>query len=238
MKEKKGIKWPDLIRGTLIKRYKRFLADVRLDDKSVITAHCPNSGSMKACSEPGRPVYLSLHDNPRRKLKYTWELIEMPGSLVGVNTNIPNKLIKLSVENGYIKELSGYDRVRPEVRTSAHTRLDLVLEKEDRGKACYVEVKNCTLVEDGVAFFPDAVTTRGQKHLFELQRLIQDGHRAVMVYLIQRMDARCFSPADHIDAVYGKALREVMQSGVEAYVYDVHISLDRIVLNKPVNIKF
>lgn len=237
MKEISGIYWPELIPGTLIKRYNRFLADVELSNKAVVTAHCPNSGSMAACCEPGRPVYLSMHDNPKRKLKYTWELIEMPGSLVGVNTGIPNRLVKLSIENGYIKPLFGYDNVRSEVKTSDHTRLDLVLEKQDKAAACYVEVKNCTLVDDQTAFFPDAVTTRGRKHLLELQRLVGEGHRAAMVYLIQRTDARRFSPADHIDADYGEALRAAMQSGVEVYAYDVHIDLNRIVLNKPVKIK-
>ena len=140
---------------------KQFEADVLLEDGRSVTAHCPNSGRMTACSEPGMPVYLSRNNHPGRKLKYTWELIEMPGSLVGVNTGIPNALVRRSIEKGYIRALSGYDAVIPEVKTSAHTRLDLMLENTKTGDRCYVEVKNCTLVENGTAFFPDAVTDRG-----------------------------------------------------------------------------
>ena len=213
-----------------MKRYKRFLADVQLDDGGLVTAHCPNSGTMKACSEPGRPVYVSFHDNPKRKLKYTWEIIHMPGSLVGVNTLVPNRLVKQAVEQGLVQELTGYDRVRAEVKTSEHSRLDLVLEKEGLSD-CFVEVKNCTLVEEGVARFPDAVTARGRKHLLELQRLVAEGNRGVMFFLIQRMDASSFCPADDIDPAYGQELRQAHNTGVEILVYDVTIDLDAIRLS-------
>ena len=226
-KKMNGLAWPTLFRGTLVKRYKRFLADVELDNGSQVTAHCPNSGTMRACSESGRPVYLSFHDNPKRKLKYTWEIIHMPDSLVGVNTLVPNRLVKQSIENGLVKELTGYDRVRAEVKTSEHSRLDLVLEK-DGSPSCFVEVKNCTLVEGGVARFPDAVTTRGRKHLLELQRLVSEDRRGVMFYLVQRMDADSFRPADDIDSAYGEELRKAHQNGVEILVYDVSIDLDAI----------
>ncbi|MFZ5563811.1 MAG: DNA/RNA nuclease SfsA [Thermodesulfobacteriota bacterium] len=232
MAPKEGIPWPPLVKGTLIKRYKRFLADIRLGNNRVVTAHCPNSGSMKTCAEPGRPVYISRQNSPGRKLKYTWELIEMPGSLVGVNTGIPNALVRRSIEKGYIRPLSGYDAVIPEVKTSAHTRLDLMLENTKTGDRCYVEVKNCTLVENGTAFFPDAVTDRGKKHLFELQQLVSEGHRCAMVYLIQRMDARTFKPADHIDPAYGLTLRDVVKGGVELYAYDTRIDTERIVIGR------
>lgn len=214
-----------------MKRYKRFLADVQLDDGGLVTAHCPNSGTMKACSEPGRLVYISFHDNPKRKLKYTWEIIHMPGSLVGVNTLVPNRLVKRAVEQGLVQELTGYDRVRAEVKTSEHSRLDLVLEKEGNSD-CYVEVKNCTLVEGGVARFPDAVTARGRKHLLELQRLVAEGNRGVMFFLIQRMDASSFRPADDIDPAYGEELRKAHCNGVEILVYDVSIDLTSICLNR------
>jgi sugar fermentation stimulation protein A len=228
---KKGvIPWPELIPGTLIRRYKRFLADVRLDNGETVTAHCPNSGSMKACSQPGRPVYLSAHDNPKRKLKYTWELIHMPGSLVGVNTQVPNRLTAHAIEMGDVVELRGYDTVRREVPAGNHSRIDILLESTDR-RPCYVEVKNCTLVTDSAATFPDAVTVRGQKHLLELQALVAAGCRCAMFFLIQRMDARSFSPADHIDPEYGKKLRQASQNGVEILVYDVSIDLDGIRLN-------
>ena len=232
--EYKGLVWPELIPGKLIKRYKRFLADVELEDGAVATAHCPNSGSMIACSEPGRPVYLSRHDNPRRKLKYTWEMIRMPDSLVGVNTLVPNRLVKTSIRNGRVPELVGYEEVRSEVQTSKGSRLDLVL-TDAHGEKCFVEIKNCTLVNRGIACFPDAVTQRGRKHLNELRRLTDEGHRCVMFFCVQRMDAESFRPADQIDAAYGEALREVHRNGgVEILVYDVRMDLERIVLNRKI----
>jgi sugar fermentation stimulation protein A len=236
-KENQGLTWPELIPGKLIKRYKQFLADVELEDGTVVTAHCPNSGSMTACSDPGRPVYLSWHDNPKRKLKYTWELIQMPGSLVGVNTLVPNRLVKISIENGLVAELADYETIRPEVPTSKGSRLDLLL-TDPLGAKCFVEIKNCTLVNEGVACFPDAVTKRGYKHLKELERLAAEGNRCVMFYCIQRMDAETFQPADHIDAAYGEALREVhLKGGVDILVYDVWIDLKRIVLNRKIPFK-
>lgn len=228
-----AIAWPLLSAGTLIKRYKRFLADVELENGEIVTAHCPNTGSMQECSENGRPVYLSCHDNPKRKLKYTWELIEMPTSLVGVNTLLPNRLVARSIEAAAIEELRGYDEMRREVNTGNHSRIDLLLSNGEN-RYCYIEIKNCTLVTDGVARFPDAVTVRGQKHLKELQRLATAGNRCVMFYFIQRMDAGVFKPADHIDAAYGKALRQAVDNGVEVLVYDVHIDLNGISLRNKV----
>ena len=231
---KRGIiHWPPLIKGSLIKRYKRFLADVRLEDGRIVTAHCPNSGSMKACCEPDRPVYLSYHDNPKRKLKYTWELIHMPTSMVGVNTQIPNRLTAHAIQSGDVDELAGYQTVKREVRAGKNSRIDIFLDSPDR-RPCYVEVKNCTLVENGLATFPDAVTLRGQKHLEELQGLVAAGCRCVMFYLIQRMDAKRFTPADHIDPDYGKKLRRASENGVEILVYDVFIDLEGIRLNETV----
>jgi sugar fermentation stimulation protein A len=232
-----GLAWPDLFRGTLVKRYKRFLADVELDKGGLVTAHCPNSGTMRACSEPGRLVYLSFHDNPKRKLKYTWEMIQMQDSLVGVNTMVPNRLVKKSIEAGLVKELAGFDRVRTEVKTSDGSRLDLLLEGDGK-KNCFVEVKNCTLVEGRVARFPDAITARGRKHLLELQRLIREGNQCAMFFLVQRMDADSFKPADDIDPAYGEELRKAHQNGVEILVYDVSIDLKGIRLNQPVPYRF
>ena len=225
------LKWPELIPGILIQRYKRFLADVKLADGKIVTAHCPNTGSMQGCSEPGRPVYLSSHDNPKRKLKYTWELIEMPTSLVGVNTLVPNRLVFESIKAGAVAELTGYDEVEREVKINDHTRLDLALASSARPN-CYGEIKNCTLVNDGVALFPDAVTTRGLKHINELEALAQAGNRCFMFYFIQRMDARVFKPADHIDPDYGKGLRRAIRNGVEILAYDVSIDLEGIKLNR------
>ena len=227
----KGLVWPELIPGILIRRYKRFLADVELKDGTIVTAHCPNTGSMAGCSQPGQPVYLSTHNNPKRKLKYTWELIKMPTSLVGVNTLVPNRLVVESIRAGVVPELSGYESVDQEVKINDHTRLDFMLTGY-RGKRCYGEIKNCTLVNDGVAAFPDAVTARGLKHIAELEALAESGHRCVMFYFIQRMDARVFKPADHIDPEYGKGLRRALRSGVEILAYDVTIDLDGIRLNR------
>jgi sugar fermentation stimulation protein A len=223
--------WLKLIPGTLLKRYKRFLADILLTDGSKVTAHCPNSGSMMGCSEPGRPVYITRHDNPRRKLAYTWELIDMGTSLVGVNTLVPNRLVAENIAEGNIIELSGFDKIHREVKVGNHSRLDLKLEKKG-SLPCYVEIKNCTLVENHSALFPDAVTVRGQKHLYELTKLVQKGHRCVMFFLIQRMDAERFSPADHIDPVYGEKLRRAASAGVEIITYDVSIDLTQIQINQ------
>ena len=226
-----GLAWPQLIPGVLIKRYKRFLADVRLENNNIVTAHCPNTGSMQGCCEPGRPVYLSYHDNPKRKLKYTWELIAMPTSLVGINTLVPNRLVYASLTGGLVPELCGYETVQREVGIGDHTRIDLMLSSEVNGR-CYVELKNCTLVNDGIAYFPDAVTDRGLKHLNALVELAASGFRTVMFYFIQRMDAKLFRPADHIDANYGRGLRRAVKQGIEIMVYDVFIDLKRIRLNR------
>ena len=226
-----GLKWPELIPGILVKRYKRFLADVKIKGGKLVTAHCPNTGSMNGCCEPGRPVYLSYHNSPNRKLKYGWELIEMPTSLVGVNTLVPNRLVFDSVKAGIVPELSDYETVDREVRISDCSRIDMVLDAVGR-RRCFVEIKNCTLVEDHVARFPDAVTARGLKHITELQTMVEAGFRGVMFYFIQRMDADIFRPADHIDPEYGKGLRRAVKAGLEILVYDVAIDLNGIRLNR------
>ena len=198
-----------------------------------ISAHCPNSGSMKACCEPGRPVYVSLHDNPKRKLKYTWELIEMPTSMVGINTQVPNRLVATSIQAGLVPELNGYESISREINTSEKTRLDILLRKGKKNR-CYVEIKNCTLVEESVAYFPDAVTARGLKHLVELRSLVSAGFRCVIFFVIQRMDATTFQPADRIDPAYGKELRRALEHGVEILVYDAQIDLETIRLNRKI----
>jgi len=225
--------WPKLIRGVLLKRYQRFMVDVKLNNGHVVTAHCPNTGSMRACCEPGRTVYLFRHRTPSRRLPYTFELIEMPASLVGVNTAVPNRLVREAIQHRVIRDLEGYDGVRPEVRYGNHSRVDLLLESAQRGR-CFVEIKNCTLVEQKIAYFPDAVTARGLKHLQELQQQVQNGHRCVIFYLIQRMDACCFRPADHIDPAYGRAVRRAVQNGVEIMAWDVTIDCEKIALRRPV----
>ncbi len=226
------IKWPKLTEGILIRRYRRFIADIKLRNNHIVSAHCPNSGSMMGCSEPGRRVYLSYHRNPRRKFKYTWELIDMGSSLVGINTWVPNHLVRKAIVNGKIEGLNGYDDIRPEPGFGKGTRFDLLLSGKREG--CFVEIKNCTLVENGIAYFPDAVTQRGLKHLLELERAKKQGYRAVVFFLIQRMDARRFSPADHIDPEYGRELRRAISLGVEMFVYDVMIDLKGIAIRAPV----
>ncbi len=225
------MKNPEFIQGTLIKRYKRFLADVRLDNKKIITAACSNTGSMRSCSDPGSRVCLSTSDNPNRKFKYTWELVQANNTWVGINTLIPNKLVFRAIQKGQIAELAGYPNARKEVKYGANSRIDILL--SDADKKCYVEVKNVTLVEDGIARFPDAVSERGAKHLNELMSMIDAGHRAVMFYLVQRGDAGLFRPADDIDPVYAETLRRAHQHGVEILVYAANVNIEEITLGKP-----
>ncbi|HPI92298.1 MAG TPA: DNA/RNA nuclease SfsA [Deltaproteobacteria bacterium] len=223
--------WPPLTRGTLVRRYKRFMADVALDDGTVITAHCPNSGRMLACSDPGNTVYLSLSASPGRKFPHTWELIEMPDTLVVVNTLRANQLARSAIERRFIPELSGYTSLKSEVRISDRSRIDLVL--EGRGlEPCLVEVKSSTLVEQGMAMFPDAVTTRGLKHVRELQAMRHKGYRAVMLFIIQRTDAHSFAPAARIDPAYADGLKEACTDGVEALAYDTAIDLSGVTLGR------
>jgi len=190
---------------------------------------------MKACILEGADVYVSPQNRPERKLKYTWELIKMPDSLVGVNTSIPNKLVKSAIESKKIKQFEKFSKVVSEVKTSDNTRLDLMLLDELDNK-CFVEIKNCTLVEKNKAMFPDAVTTRGQKHLKELMDLKAKGFDAAVFFLIQRMDAKCFSPADDIDSEYGKLLRAAFEKGVDVIVYDTVLTEKSIEINKGIEL--
>ena len=222
---------PPLIPGRLIKRYKRFLADIELEDGSVVTAHCPNSGSMLGCNLPGSPVLLSLSPNPNRKLAYTWELLQVNGFWVGLNTMLPNRLAEEAIQDGTIAELQGYPKLRREVAYgSERSRIDILLERN--GRRCYVEVKNVTLVEDGMALFPDAVTTRGQKHLRELMEMVRNGDRGVLLFTVQRGDGNAVTPADRIDPEYGKLLREAVANGVEAVAYRAEVQPEQIRLTE------
>jgi sugar fermentation stimulation protein A len=205
-----------LTQGTLIKRYKRFLADITLEDGSVVTAHCANTGSMKGCSDPGSRVYLSKSDNPKRKLAYSLELIQTGETWIGVNTALPNAVVAAAIRRGFIPNLTDYSGLRREVKYGEKSRIDILL--EDPSKAsCYVEVKNVTLAEGNRALFPDAVTARGKRHLEDMSAEVKKGSRAAMVYLVQRDDCETFSPADAIDPEYGKALRKASKVGVETY---------------------
>jgi sugar fermentation stimulation protein A len=224
------LRLPPLVPGILIKRYKRFLADVTLDDGSIVTVHCPNSGSMKGCATPGSPVFVSRSSTLGRKYPLTWELVESDGFWAGINTGLPNHLVREAIEDGTVIELQGYESIRPEVPYGEHSRIDLLLESP--GRRCFVEVKNATLVEDGTALFPDAVTTRGQKHLIELMRVVNEGDRGVIFFTVQRGDGHCLSPADAIDPEYGRLLRLAMASGVEALAYRALVTPREIVLKK------
>lgn len=232
------MKFPDpLVSGKLVKRYKRFLADVVLDESGEeITAHCANPGSMLGLKEPGSRVWLSLSDNPKRKLKYSWEVIEADGALVGINTAHPNKLVEEALEAGRIGGLSGYASLRREVKYGKNSRIDILLEAED-GKKTYVEVKNVHLMrEAGLAEFPDSVTARGAKHLGELADMVAEGHRAAMVFLVQRPDCNRLSLASDLDPTYAAAFKAARAAGVEAYVIGCSISLEGIEADLPVEL--
>ena len=227
-----------LVEGELIRRYKRFLADVRLPDGEVITAHTPNTGSMLGCAEPGSRVWIRDSGNPKRKYPWSWEISETAGGVkVGINTLLSNHLVREGIETGAIPELGGYDTIRSEVSYgSGRSRIDLLLEKEDRPN-CYVEVKNVTAAEGAVAFFPDAPTLRGIKHLHELMEMVKQGNRAVLFFCVQRADVRAVRPADHIDPEYGRMLREAVASGVEIIAYQTSISIREIRLIAPLETK-
>ena len=213
-----------LVEGRLIRRYKRFLADIQLPD-GVVTAACPNTGSLMGCCDPGSRVWLSESDSATRKYRHTWELVEVGRTMVGINTGLPNRLVAEAIAAGVIRELSGYTSVRREVAFGEEgSRVDLVLEGEGR-EPCYVEVKNVTAAaKRGVALFPDCVSDRGAKHLRELARLKRQGLRPVQLYCVQRGDVREVRPADGIDHEYGRTLREAIAAGVEVLAYRAEVT--------------
>lgn len=216
-----------LVRGRLIKRYKRFLADVELETGEIVTVHVANSGAMTGTSAPGLEVWLTPATNPDRKLKWNWELCTVDGFLVGVNTAHPNLIAAEAVAAAAIPELAGYATIRREVKYGRNSRIDLLLEAPGR-PTCYVEVKNVHLKQGDWAEFPDAVTVRGTKHLAELREMVVGGARSVMLYLVQRGDCSCFRPARQVDPVYARALAEAVRDGVEAICYTCRLSLDGI----------
>ncbi|MFO1519668.1 MAG: DNA/RNA nuclease SfsA [bacterium] len=225
-----------LLQGTLLQRYKRFLADVKLPGGEVVTAHTANSGSMKGLIAPGNPVWLSFHDVPTRKLKYSWEIVQVGETLVGINTSWPNYLVEEGVRSGVLSELQGYAEIRREVKYGKNSRVDLLLSNGEREK-CYVEVKNVTLLEGGKALFPDAVSKRGQKHLMELAEMVKQGRRAALCYVLQRGDASVVAPADSIDPEYGKLLRRVVKEGVEVLAYRARVTPEEIVLHQKIEVE-
>ncbi|RFB76337.1 DNA/RNA nuclease SfsA [Methylovirgula sp. 4M-Z18] len=226
-----------LIPGRLIRRYKRFLADIRLEDGAEITVHCANPGAMLGLTAAGARVYLSKSDNPKRKLAYSWELVEADFGAgpqwVGINTSHPNALTEEAIRSGTIQELQGYDRLRREVKYGVNSRIDILL--EDSGKPpCYVEVKNVHMMRHApLAEFPDCVTARGAKHLEELDNMVAGGARAIMVYLIQ-MRAERFTLAADIDSAYAAAFSRARRRGVEAVAYICDVSAEGITVTKRV----
>lgn len=224
-----------LVAGTLIKRYKRFFADVRLADGSVVTAHCPNSGSLMNCKDEGLPVYLLDSENPERKLRYTWVLVKIGKTFVNIETGIPNKVAYEAAVEGIVPEFRGYTSHRREVAYGANSRIDLLLEGNAKDpRPCYVEVK-CTTLSDGeTAIFPDAVTERGLKHLLELQKMVKKGSRAIQFFFCSRTDITKFRPADAIDPEYSKELRRAAKNGVEVLAWRANINLKGVTLDEAV----
>ncbi|MCB9000551.1 MAG: DNA/RNA nuclease SfsA [Bacteroidales bacterium] len=210
-----------LIHGNLVKRYKRFLTDITLDNGQLVTAHCTNSGSMKTCLEDDAEVYISKSANPNRKLPYTWEMIKINGNWVGINTFNPNKLALEILSEGWIKELPHFDFLKPEVKFG-DSRFDVY--GEAGSEKVFVEVKNVTYKDGIYARFPDAVTTRGLKHLHTLVEAKAQGYRTIMLYIIQRMDVEIFTPAWNIDSNYGKGLVEAHSKGVEIIPLQVKVT--------------
>jgi sugar fermentation stimulation protein A len=221
--------------GILIKRYKRFLADIELADNKIITVHCPNSGSMLGCSEPGSPVMISRSENPKRKYAHTLEMVKAGNIWVGVNTFLTNTLVREALEVGVVEELGIPDEIRQEVKTSPNTRLDFVIGKNN--KKTFIEVKNCSLAESRAAMFPDAVTARGTKHLQELASLKKQGHGAAVFFCVQREDADYFIPAAHIDPVYAEELKKTAAEGVMVLAYQAEMSPDGITIARKLPVK-
>ena len=220
-----------LVRGSLVRRYKRFLADIRLEDGRVVTAHCANPGAMLGTVDPGLPVWLLASDNPKRKLPWSWELVRAEGALIGVNTSNPNTLVPEALAAGKIPELRGYDSVRREVPYGKASRIDLLLEAPGH-PICYVEIKNVHLKRADWAEFPDCVTARGAKHMAELADMMRAGHRAVVVYVIQRADCRRFRVARDLDPGYHRALEAAREAGVEVLCYACEVAEDRIAISE------
>ena len=223
-----------LVPGVLVQRYKRFFADVTLDDGTEITAHCPNPGAMLGLNTPGLRAWVSRSDNPKRQLAHTLELVEADGGLVGVNTLHPNRLVAEALAAGAIPELRGYETHRREVRYGVNSRVDFLLEAPDRAP-CWLEIKNCHLRRSGtLAEFPDCVAARSLKHLKELTARVEAGQRAVMLFVIQRMDCDAFAACHDLDPAYAEGLTEAATRGVEVLAYACEIAPEAVTLRSPV----
>lgn len=229
-----------LLSGHFLRRYKRFFADIQLPNGDIITAHCPNTGSMQGVLTPGNRVWVSHSSDPKRKLAYTWELVEIDGTYVGVNTQNPNKIIAGALLAGYIPELAPYSNIQPEVQYGTHnSRIDFLLTNLHNNR-CYVEVKNAhyAKIEHGqhVGIFPDSPTTRGVKHLEELMRVIDHGHQAVLIYCLQRNDCTALRFGQEFDPLYAKTAVKALNHGIKMLPYSCDITLKGITLYKPLNL--
>jgi sugar fermentation stimulation protein A len=225
-----------VIEGRFLRRYKRFFADVELADGSVVTAHCPNTGSMIGCLAEGSRAVLRDSQNAARKLRYVLQALEVSGTLVNVDTSLPNAVVYRAVLEGRIPELAGYDSARREVPYGKSSRIDLFLDSTTRG-GCWVEIKNTTLVEDGIAQFPDAPTERGLKHLGELTKLARRKKRAVQFFFVSRSDVQAFRPADAIDPEYARALRKAARAGVEIMAWVARVRPNELDLERPLRVE-
>jgi len=221
-----------------LRRYKRFLADVELPGQGRLTVHCPNTGSMLGCAEPGMRIWLSRASNPARKYAWTWELVEARlGVRVGIHTGRSNRLVQEALEAGLIHELPGYRRLQGEVRVQPGFRVDFLLSGHRRRPDCYLEVKNVTAaVEDGIALFPDAVSERASRHLRELMARVRKGQRAMLCFCVQREDVAEVRPADAIDPDYGKTLRRALKAGVEVCAYGARVTPEEVALYRPLGV--
>ncbi|ROV60956.1 DNA/RNA nuclease SfsA [Vibrio ponticus] len=233
---------PCLQSATLIKRYKRFLTDIQLEDGSERTIHCANTGAMTGCAEPGNKVWFSTSDNPKRKYPNSWELSEtQAGHRICINTARANQLAVEGIEQGVIEELAGYQHLRTEVKYgNENSRIDVMLSDAERS-TCYIEVKSVTLLDDqqqGQGYFPDAVTTRGQKHLRELTEMVKSGNRSVLLFIVLHSGIEKVSPAHHIDADYSQLLKKAIEQGVEILCYKADISQREIKLAKAVDFRY
>jgi len=221
-----------LSRGTLVSRYKRFFADVALDDGTEITAHCPNPGAMLGLNTPGLRAWVSRSDDPKRKLPFTLELVEADGGLVGINTMHPNRLVAEALAADHFPELSGYATHRREVRYGANSRVDFLLEAPDRAR-CWLEVKNCHLSRTkGLAEFPDCVAARSAKHLRELEAMVAGGDRAVVLFVVQRMDCEAFSACHELDPAFAGGLDRAADAGVDVLVYACDVQLEQVAIGR------
>ena len=228
---------PSLLRGTLIKRYKRFFADVELEDGTIVTAHCPNTGAMSGCAEPGYTVVLSESTNPKRKLKYTWELAQtFDGHFIGINTHNANKLVAEALDNKVLKEFSDITRWKAEVTPpTANSRFDFALERENaqhQGIIEYMEVKSVTLAENSKGFFPDAVTQRGAKHCLELARLAESGIKTSLLFCVQHTAIESVQVAEYIDPTYAESVKKAADAGVSLLAASCIIDEQKILLNQ------